>query len=110
MSTTFGNEAPAWSQGTIDSRNHLVGLLDPMQHRIAEDGVEFLAIGQCHRVNNMRSQAKCACGFDERGTRIDRYNIAPEIGDFLGENAVAAPEVKDAFAGLWSQQLQHRRS
>src|SRR5262249_48283506 len=109
-STTLCNEASAWPQRTMDARNHLVGPLDPMQHGIAEDRVEFLAIWQCHSVDNVRNQAKCACRFDERGTRIDRNDVAANIRDFLSENAVAAPEVKYAFTRLRSQKLQHRRS
>jgi hypothetical protein len=54
-----------------------------VQRRIAEDGVEFFAIGQRYRVNNVGSQAQCACRFDERDARIDRYNIASTIGDSL---------------------------
>jgi hypothetical protein len=44
----------------MDSRDHLVGPLDPMQHGIAEHSVEFLAIGQSLRVNDISHQAKCA--------------------------------------------------
>ncbi len=92
----------------MDSRNHLVGPLNPMQHGIAEDGVELLAIGQSYSVGDVSHQAKFACRFDERGARIDGNNVAAHIRDFLSENAVAAAEVKYAFTGLWSQKLQHR--
>jgi hypothetical protein len=51
----------------------------------------------------MSIQAKPARRFDERGTRIDRDNLAANVRDLFSENAVAAPEVKDAFPGLRSQ-------
>ena len=92
----------------MDSRNHLVGPLNPMQHGIAEDSIEFPVIGQRHSVDNMSNQAKSARRIDERGTRIDRNNVSADIRDLLSQNAVPAPKIKYALTGLRSQKLQHR--
>jgi hypothetical protein len=80
-----------------------------MQHGMAKDSVEFFAIRQCHSVDKMSIQAKLARRFDERGTRIDRNNLAANIRDLFSENAVATLDVEYAFTGLRSQKLRHPR-
>jgi hypothetical protein len=92
----------------MDSRNHVVSPLDPVQHGIAEDSIEFPVIGQRHSVDNVRNQAKLARRIDECGTRIDRHNVAADIRDLFSQNAVAAPQIKYAFTRLGSQKFQHR--
>ena len=76
-----------------------------MQHGITKNGVEFFVKGQRHSVYYVSIQAKFPRRIDKCGTRVDCNNVAANIRDLLGENAVAASEVKYALTGLRSQKL-----
>ena len=103
MAPTFGNEAPAGSQRAVDGRDHRVGVLDPVQHRIAKDGIELISERQRFTVHDVRDQPKLPRGLDLRSARINGHNLTPEIDQLFRQYAVSTTQVKNVLAGQWRQ-------
>ena len=66
MAPTFRDETASAAQGTINAFDHRIGALDPMQHSVAEHGVELLSKGQLFAMRHIRLKAECFGCFDLR--------------------------------------------
>src|SRR5437763_17024998 len=79
-----------------------------MQHCIAEHSVKFLLEGQFFSRHHIRVQSEPPCGLDLCSARINCYDLASDIRQFLRQHPVSATKVKNALARLWRQQLHDR--
>src|SRR5262249_41203561 len=66
VASTFCNKAPTRFQSTIHSSQHRIGALDPVQHSVAEHGIEFLFVLQLFGVDRECVQAELPCSLDLR--------------------------------------------
>jgi len=77
--STFRNKSPAWSQRTIDPSQHRIRTLNPVQHGVTKDGIEFFLVLQVFAAHRVGVQAKLPRGFDLRNAGIDRHHFAAQI-------------------------------
>ncbi|HYJ96163.1 MAG TPA: hypothetical protein VEV86_16135 [Vicinamibacterales bacterium] len=101
MASTFSNETPTGLQRAIHGGDRGIGTLDPVQHRVAEHGVELLIERQVFRIHHMRGQSELSRRFDLCCARIDGNDLTMEIDEFLRERPVSTTQVENALAGTW---------
>ena len=84
------------------------GRLDPMQHGIREDGVEFGVDRAGRRCRGFRTRVReVLTGLgDHGGGTIDAEHLGAGLGDLGGEVTGAAADIEDALAGLGGEQRQ----
>jgi hypothetical protein len=68
VASAFGDEAAPWFERAVNGRDHRVGLVDPMQYRVAEDGIELLLERQILTAHHLRVEAESPRGFYLRST------------------------------------------
>ena len=110
IAATFCDEASARFQRAVDGGDHRVGALDPVQHRVAEDGIELRLERQRFAAHHVRVESKLSRGLNLRSARIHGDDFTPQIDQLFREHAVSATQVQNALAGLRRQQLQDGRS
>ena len=108
MAAALRHEATARPQGAIDASNHSIGGLNPVKHRVTEDGIELLSKRQIFRVHDASVEAEFSGCLDLRRTGIHADHLGPKAGDLLSEGTIAATEIENPLARLGREKIQDR--
>src|ERR1035438_10098407 len=106
-SAEFAYQAAAGLERARHGGGRGFGRLDPMQHGIREDGVEFVLVRQRADIPSLElKQREVFAGLGDHGFgTIDAEHTGAGLSDSGGEMAGAAAGVQDAFADRKSTRL-----
>jgi len=108
--TEIGDESTARFQGSAHASDHLLRLLDPVEHGFAVDGVVRLSAGEIPRVCDLESQPRIIAPslLDHLGVHVNPDDLGASRTDPGGVEARAATQVEDSFAWLGRKQVEQR--
>ena len=109
LAAAFGHEAAARFKSPVHALENGILIAHPVQGGVGKDGVEFLIEGQRFPLSHMRaSTPRSLAAATICGELSTPRTVAPDSAIRWVEEAVAASQVKDAFAGLGLQGLNQR--
>ena len=106
----FGDEAPSGTERPVDAGDGGVGRRDPVQRRVAEDGVELAGELQRRCIADRRRHAARASRGDLFSTAVEGHDLGAGSGDPLAQHAVTAAEVEDPLTRSGIEQCEHLRA
>ena len=110
LAAHFRDETAAGLERAPHSGSHGVGIANPVQRGVAEDGVEFVVEGELIAAHHARIEMARTCGLNLRDARIDADDPAAHPNELFGQCAIAAAEIEDAFARLRGEQFDNGRA
>ena len=94
----------------MDAAQHRICVLDPVQHGVAEHGIELVVEAQRCRVGDARVETALQGGPDLLRTAVDRNHLASGRHQALGQRTVAAAEIEHPMTGVRVEQVDDRRA
>ena len=85
-------------------------IVNPMEGGVGKYGVETAVEGKLSGVDDLRCDAALAGGVDHFRGCIDTQDMSAAFGDLRGQDAVAAAEVENLFAGFGIEPFQNVRA
>jgi hypothetical protein len=99
IASAFSNKASPWLKRPVNRGDHRIGVLNLVQHCVAEHGIELFPERQGFSAHHMCIQPKCPRGLNLRSAGIDGDNFTPKLNQFFRERPVSAAQLR-RFARL----------
>ena len=93
----------------MDGRERRVRIANPVQHRIAEHGVELAVEVQDRHVRNPRVESMVPGRPDLLRTAVNGHHATAGLDQLLRQHPVAATDVEHPLAWSRAEQIDHRR-
>ena len=110
IASAFSDKASTWLKRAINPGDHRIGVLNPVQHCVAEHSIELFLEGQSSSAHHMGIKPEHSRGFNLRSAGINGDNFTPKLYQFFGERPISAAQVENALSGLGRQQFHDGRS
>ena len=107
MPAKLADESAARAQGAMHASGDPVGARHPVHGGVRKHGVEFIAECQRLAVHDTDIEAPGPCRGDHRLGTVDAEHGHACRAQTIGQRAVAAAKIEDAFAGFRIEPGQH---
>ena len=110
VAAELSHEPAAWLQRPPDALQQALDVANPVQHRVAEDRIEFGVEREFLGIDDPGVEPALECGPDLFGAAVDGDDAASRLPETFGQGAVAASQVENALARPRIQQVADRRT